>query len=65
MWLAYGGMMGLYARRRAWKSISDGRNAMLRFRICPACGYNLRKSEPESDGCIVCPECAAAWRLPV
>ena len=29
--------------------------------LCAACGYNLHGSKPEPDGCIVCPECGAAW----
>jgi len=33
--------------------------------ICPACGHSLRGLAPEADGCVVCPECGAAWRLPV
>jgi hypothetical protein len=34
---------------------------------CWACGYSLAGCPPEpspSDGCTVCPECGAAWRLP-
>ena len=36
---------------------------MLKDRICPSCRYNLDGTSPESDGCTVCPECGAAWRL--
>jgi len=31
---------------------------------CGACEHDLRSLPPESDGCTVCPECGAAWRLP-
>jgi len=31
---------------------------------CPSCGYELRALPPADDGCTVCPECGAAWRLP-
>jgi len=31
---------------------------------CAACGYKL-EPRPEADGCTPCPECGAAWRLPV
>jgi len=31
---------------------------------CPSCGYRLVAAPPEGDGCTVCPECGAAWRLP-
>lgn len=37
--------------------------AVLGERWCASCGYTLRDSEPESDGCTVCAECGAAWKL--
>jgi hypothetical protein len=30
---------------------------------CGACRYDLDGSMFEDDGCVVCPECGAAWRL--
>ena len=30
---------------------------------CAACGYSLAGAVPEQDGCCVCPECGAAWRV--
>ncbi|GJM18983.1 MAG: hypothetical protein DHS20C14_11960 [Phycisphaeraceae bacterium] len=30
---------------------------------CIACGYRLQGLTREDDGCVVCPECGAAWRL--
>ncbi len=35
----------------------------LNERKCPACSYSLAGIAPEPDGCTVCPECGAAWRL--
>ncbi|PCI07228.1 hypothetical protein COB72_10630 [bacterium] len=29
---------------------------------CPSCGYTLKDLNPESDDCVLCPECNAAWR---
>jgi hypothetical protein len=29
---------------------------------CPQCAYRLSDLKPEPDGCVVCPECGAAWR---
>jgi len=29
---------------------------------CASCGYALESLEPEADGCVVCPECHAAWK---
>jgi hypothetical protein len=31
---------------------------------CGACAYDLSGTAPDSDGCRVCPECGAAWRVP-
>jgi len=28
---------------------------------CAACAYKLAGLKPEQDGCVVCPECSAAW----
>lgn len=33
------------------------------FRRCASCAYSLKELAPEQDGCTVCPECGAAWRL--
>ena len=30
---------------------------------CPVCRYDLAGLTPESDGCTICPECGAAWRV--
>lgn len=30
---------------------------------CRACDYALANLQAESDGCTICPECSAAWRL--
>jgi hypothetical protein len=49
-----------------WRFIG-GRAAMQRMllllRICPACDFSLREIEPQADGCTVCPECGAAWKI--
>ena len=31
--------------------------------VCLACLYDLSGLEPEPDGCTVCPECGAGWKL--
>ncbi len=31
------------------------------LRMCGACGGDLRSAEVHPDGCVVCPECSAAW----
>lgn len=60
----YGLIMGIYLRRRSWRSAPAGRRALLTFHVCASCGFDLSTLAPELDGCVVCPECAAAWRLP-
>lgn len=32
-------------------------------RGCPACLYSLEGCREEADGCTICPECGAAWRM--
>lgn len=32
------------------------------FRRCGVCSSSLRGLEVQEDGCVVCPECSAAWR---
>lgn len=32
---------------------------------CLVCRYDLAGLPTESDGCVVCPECGAAWDLPI
>ena len=38
--------------------------AMLKFRRCPHCGYDIRllPADP-TDGATVCPECGCAWLI--
>ena len=44
------------AYERAARSMRHGSN-------CPQCWYDLAGHEHEADGCVVCPECGAAWRV--
>ncbi len=37
-------------------------NAMAQEGLCCSCGYDLWGLPTESDGCVVCPECGAAWK---
>lgn len=50
------------ARRIARGKWNRIRELALSARACPACGYALEGLTPETDGCVVCPECGAAWR---
>ena len=31
--------------------------------FCGSCGFELRGLANDADGCRVCPECGAAWRI--
>jgi len=59
----YGGSMGLMVKLYGWRSSKHARQAMLRAGLCPGCGYQLPDVPPDSEGCTVCPECGAAWKL--
>lgn len=37
--------------------------AALRRGKCASCSYPLADLQPATDGCTVCPECGAAWKL--
>ena len=31
--------------------------------VCASCGYDMRGLPSDPDGCTLCPECGAAWKL--
>jgi hypothetical protein len=49
--------------RHSYSAAKDVRAAVLAEGHCPSCGYALKGIVPEADGCIVCAECSAAWRV--
>jgi len=59
----FGGIMGGYAKFYSWRSPKHAVAAMTRAGLCPACAYNINEIQPDPDGCTVCPECGAAWRM--
>lgn len=50
-------------RREVERSQHRFHNAWNETPLCLGCEYVLRGIPPEPDGCTVCPECGAAWRL--
>lgn len=52
-----------FAIAARWSRL-EMRNAYLSRSRCPSCFYDLaaQEADPE-DGCCVCPECGAAWRI--
>jgi hypothetical protein len=48
---------------RPWLGMRAVR-ACLRSEVCPNCAYRIHGIPAEPDGCTVCPECGAAWRMP-
>ena len=65
-------MLGLYAALCGFILFAVNRRLLARevmtlylsHRRCPACAYALDHLHQESDGCVICPECGAAWCLP-
>ena len=57
----FGAMIFWYMRRRTARDRIEG---LLDEELCPSCRYSLRRLPPEKDGCWVCPECGAAWKMP-
>lgn len=39
------------------------KGALVSAGYCACCLTSMRDQSPQSDGCTVCPECGAAWRL--
>ena len=64
-WIALGtfiGMILLFSLNERW--ITARRIAgLLKIGHCGCCLYSLEGLLPAKDGCRVCPECGAAWRL--
>lgn len=42
----------------------DRLRRQLYLRRCPTCDYLLHAVTSQPDGCTVCPECGAAWKIP-
>ncbi|RMH27676.1 MAG: hypothetical protein D6692_07305 [Planctomycetota bacterium] len=59
----FGIPMALVSMRYGWRSARHARDAMLRHGLCPACAHGIAGIPPQGDGCVVCPECGAAWRV--
>ncbi len=60
-----GPMMGAYlgaeqVRKNARRALAECLNRA----VCASCGYSLASLARAEDGCTVCPECGAAWKLP-
>jgi ribosomal protein L37AE/L43A len=56
-------VVGSYFRRRAGfrKGLRKVRGVMLDASLCPSCTHSLEGLPRHEDGCVVCPECGAAW----
>jgi len=57
-------VVGSYFRRRAGfrRGLQRVRNVMLDATLCPSCTHSLEGLPRHEDGCVICPECGAAWR---
>jgi ribosomal protein L37AE/L43A len=68
LWVAMGVIVVTIAGLATWRSarMLSKRHAgavelFLREGRCPGCSYVLDGVPAEGDGCVVCPECGAAW----
>lgn len=57
--------LGMIAKGQGWRSFALGKETSLAVGCCPSCGYSISEISPQDDGCTICPECGAAWRLGV
>lgn len=61
--LVYGGIMGAVFSRMTWRSPQHAKAAMFRAGLCPACVYQISEVPVDAEGCTICPECGAAWKI--
>ena len=58
-----GGFAMLVARKWTWRSKAVAIRTLAQQGFCPKCGYIIRDTPVESDGCTPCSECGYAWRV--
>ena len=62
--LTLGSLLAALWRAAARSEQVSNIHYMLAAPMCPACHHLLTGVPAQADGCTVCPECGAAWRLP-
>ena len=62
--ISFGAAIGVINKIYGWRSVEAAGAAFARAGLCAACAYRIDEVVPEQDGCTVCPECGAAWRMP-
>jgi hypothetical protein len=62
--LGFGLLLTVLWRAAARMDLVSGIHYMLAKPQCPGCDHLLTGVPPQQDGCTICPECGAAWRLP-
>tara|TARA_R110000744_G_C19254247_1_gene550615 strand:- start:259 stop:774 length:516 start_codon:yes stop_codon:yes gene_type:complete len=53
----------VFTRRKTWKSKATAIQALAQQGFCPNCGYIIRDTPADPDGCVPCSECGHAWRV--
>ncbi|GJM18987.1 MAG: hypothetical protein DHS20C14_12000 [Phycisphaeraceae bacterium] len=61
-WAVFG-LSGLFFVVFAMVPTRSLRGVTRRLGVCWSCGYDLKGLPAAADGCVVCPECGAAWRV--
>jgi len=67
-WLMLVGIVSMLAAILAHRWFRSTLNDLRPFALgrrgfCVCCGYRVGDLPPEPDGCTLCPECGAAWRV--
>jgi hypothetical protein len=64
VWTSAGAVMCVvYLTLPPRRSVGRAVALLLDHGLCAACGYSLAEISTQQDGCRVCPECGAAWRV--
>ena len=61
MGIFIGGIAMLVGRRWTWKTYDLGIRTLAQRGFCPSCGYIIRGTPADEDGCTPCSECGHAW----
>ena len=59
--MLFGGAGFLAVATRVW--VPGVARQWLVLKTCASCRYDLAQIEVDADGCTVCPECGAAWKI--
>jgi hypothetical protein len=56
-------LVTVFTHRTTWASRQVALDTLVQLGYCPHCGYIIRDSPTQEDGCVLCAECGHAWRI--